>query len=114
MNTINIDATNTEATWCVADIQMDNIFLVQEEGAEVDATGCQNSLVGFKVHTIHNKGAVTQQALFPLPVKLLQNLPTVPWEIHRSEDCWISCKAGTRSENKCHIREDSHGQQLIK
>lgn len=78
-----MSTASLEPTCCVADVQMHNIFLFQEEGAKVHAAGCQNSLVGFKVHTVHNKGAVTQQALLALPIQLLQNLPTVPWEVHR-------------------------------
>lgn len=61
---------------------MHHIFLVQEEGAEIDTAGCQHSFVGLEVDPVHNKGAVTQQALLALAVELLQNLPTVPWELH--------------------------------
>lgn len=64
---------------------MHHIFLVQEEGTEVDTAGRQHSFVGLEVHPVHDKGAVTQQSLFTLAVKLLQNLPTVPWELHRLE-----------------------------
>lgn len=86
---------------------MHNIFLFQEEGAEVRAAGCQNSLVGFKVHTVHNKGTVTQQTLPALSVQLLQNLPAVPREVHHLESLGTVLEAGTLcgplTNHKCHI-----------
>lgn len=85
-----------EPTCCIADVQMDHIFLVQEEGAEVDTAGCQHSFVGLEVHPVHNKCAVTQQALLALAVELLQNLPTVPWKLHRAEGLLM---ADTESEH---------------
>lgn len=81
----SVTTARLEPTCSIADVQMHHIFLVQEEGAEVDTAGRQHSFVGLKVHPIHNKGAVTQQALLALSVKLLQNLPTVPWELHCPE-----------------------------
>lgn len=73
---------------------MHHIFLVKEEGAEVDAAGRQHSFVGLEVHPVHNKGAVTQQALLALAVKLLQHLPTVPRELHRRDGSGTVEEAG--------------------
>lgn len=90
-------------TCCIANVQMYHILLVQKEGAEVHAAGSQHSLVGLEVHTVHDKGAVTQQALLALPVKLLQNFPTVPRELHRPEGqaLWIKrMKCGARGSLK--------------
>lgn len=77
---------------------MHHIFLVQEEGAEVDAAGRQHGFVGLEVHPVHNKGAVTQEALLALAVKLLQDLPTVPWELHRPGSSCRTEEAGKPAE----------------
>lgn len=50
--------------------------------------------MGFEVHPIHDKSAVTQQALLSLAVKLLQNLPAVPWELHSEEGLLMAEEAG--------------------
>lgn len=88
-------------TCCVADVQMHHIFLVQEEGAEVNAAGRQHSFVGLEVHPVHDKGAVTQQALPALTVKLLQDLPAVPRELHRPEGLRMVEEAGGQEEVTC-------------
>ncbi len=75
---------------------MHHIFLIKEESAEVDTAGRQHSFVGLEVHPVHNKGAVTQQALLALAVKLLQDLPTVPWELHRPEGLRMTDGRGWR------------------
>lgn len=77
---------------------MHHIFLVQEEGAEVDAACRQHSFVGLEVHPVHNKGAVTQQALLALAIKLLQNLPAVPGKLHRPEGSRTAGEAGRQEQ----------------
>ena len=93
-----LSTVRLDPTCCITDVQMHHIFLVQEEGAEVDTAGCQHSFVGLEVHSIHNKGAVAQQALLTLPVKLLQNLPTVPWELHCSGGLRMVEDAGRQAQ----------------
>lgn len=102
-----------EPTCCIADVQMHHVFLVQEEGAEIDTAGCQHSFVRLEVHPVHDKGAVTQQALLALSVELLQNLPTVPRELHRpgrsrmvKDPCERPCEVTHATLEKAH-RTDS-------
>lgn len=68
MHIFVLPAGSSEPTSCIADVQVHHIFLVQEEGAEVDTAGSQHGFVGLEVHPVHHKGAVTQQALFALAV----------------------------------------------
>lgn len=91
---------------------MHHIFLVQEEGAEIDTAGCQHSFVGLEVYPVHNKGAVTQQALLALAVELLQNLPTVPWELHRPVVLRMvkdACRHRPCGTHRWHISKGSKG-----
>lgn len=62
---------NRKHTCSIADVQVYNILLVQEERAKVGAAGSQHGLVGFEVHAVHHKGTITQQPLLALMVQLL-------------------------------------------
>lgn len=88
---------------------MHHIFLVQEECAEVHTAGCQHSFVSLEVYPVHNKGAVTQQALLALAVELLQNLPTVPWELHRPGRSRMVKDAFREAQALWNTQEVTHG-----
>lgn len=85
---------------------MHHIFLIKEERAEVGAAGGQNSFVGLEVHPVHHKGAVTQQALLALAVQLLQNLSTVPWELHPPDGSGLVGEPGRHTQTLWTTEQD--------
>lgn len=69
-------------TCSIADIEMNNIVLVQKQSAKVSTTRCQHCLVGLEVYSIHHKRAVTEKTQLTLFIELSKDFPTVPRKVH--------------------------------